>query len=83
MTSQNDKIAQAKRESKIWLSKLDTYSPNVEMWSPKIRYPESEGTHWTSILGLNRLGRNTEINPKLLEDPEQRGIIKRKVDLDP
>ena len=45
--------------------------------------PRSEGTRCTSILGLNRLSRNTEINPKLLEDPEQQGIIKRKVDLDP
>ena len=81
MTSQNDKIAQAKRESKIWSPKLDTYSPNVEMCSLKIRYLESEGTRWTSTLGLNRLGRNTEINPKLLEDPEQRGIIKRKENL--
>ncbi|KAK0575777.1 hypothetical protein LWI29_006825 [Acer saccharum] len=46
-----------------------------------MQYPESKGTRWTSTLGLNRLGRNTEINPKLLEDPEQQGIIKRKVDL--
>ena len=33
--------------------------------------PRSEGTRCTSILGLNRLGRNIEINPKLLEDPKQ------------
>ena len=31
--------------------------------------PRSEGTRCTSILGLNQLSRNTEINPKLLEDP--------------
>ncbi|KAK0572742.1 hypothetical protein LWI29_036434 [Acer saccharum] len=69
MTSQNDKIAQAKRESKIWSPKLDTYSPNEGMCSPKIRYPESEGTRWTSTLGLNRLGKDTEINPKTFRRP--------------
>ena len=46
-----------------------------------MQYLESKGTRWTSTLGLNQLDRNTEINPKLLEDPEQRGIMKRKVNL--
>ena len=31
--------------------------------------PRNEGTRCTSILSLNQLGRNTEINLKLLEDP--------------
>ena len=35
VTSQNNKIAQARRESKKWSPKLDIYSPKVEMWSPK------------------------------------------------
>ena len=78
LTRQNDRIAQTKRKSKIWSPKLNTHSPNVEVCSPNMQYPESKGTRWTSTLGLNQLGRNTEINPKLLEDPEQRGIMKGK-----
>ena len=83
VTSQNDKIAQAKRESKIWSPKLDTYSPNEEMCSPKIRYPEGEGTRWTSTLGLNRLGKDTEINPKTFRRPRTTRNHKKESRPDP
>ena len=82
VTSQNVKIPQARKVKDMVAKARYILAKGRNVVAEKM-IPRSKDTRCTSILGLNRLDRNTEINPKLLEDPQQEGIIKRKVDLDP